>query len=181
MLCFCRGSYGQHNATGPADCQAHCDGDPDCVMWNFGFPPLYTQCVYNRNSVHRQCPIPVPNGTLGFKNTTSLPGCVANTSHLQCSIEYTPATNASAAYYEVPVTCGGTTDTLRLLPSEKSVELRVFSDHSFIEAFFQRGRVAMTVPSTLGQPDSGYLSDAADMGVVTTVAMEADVQVRRNA
>ena len=64
---------------------------------------------------------------------------------------------------------------LRLLPSEKRVELRVFSDHSFIEAFFQRGRVAMTVPSTLGQPE--YLSDTADMGIVTTVAMAADVEV----
>ena len=84
-----------------------------------------------------------------------------------------PAPNSSAAFYEVPVTCGGTTDTLRLLPREKRVELRVFSDHSFVEVFFQRGRVAMTVPSILGQ----YLSDTADMGVVATVSMVADVEV----
>jgi hypothetical protein len=72
----------------------------------------------------------------------------------------------------------GTTDTLRLLPNDNRVELRrVFSDHSFVEVFFQRGRVAMTVPSTLGQPQSSYLSDAADMGIVATVAMVADVQV----
>jgi len=71
----------------------------------------------------------------------------------------------------------GTTDTLRLLPNDNRVELRVFSDHSFVEVFFQRGRVAMTVSSTLGQLQSSYLSDAADMGIVATVAMVADVQV----
>ena len=56
-------------------------------MWSFGRPPLDMQCVYNRNSLRRQCPVPNPHSMLGFKNVTSLPGCVANTSHLQCSIE----------------------------------------------------------------------------------------------
>ena len=136
-----------------------------------------SQCTYNSNSVHRQCPFSAARSTLGFKNTTRLPGCVGNTSHLQCSIEFTPQSNASAAFYEVPVTCGGTTDTLRLLSSEKTVDLRVFADHSFLEAFFQRGRVAMTVPAIL--PDDmahhQYLSDTTDMGLISAVAEDGVV------
>jgi hypothetical protein len=47
---------------------------------------------------------------------------------------------ANAAYYEVPVNCGGTADTLRLLPGESSVELRLFNDYTIVEAFFQKVR-----------------------------------------
>jgi hypothetical protein len=169
------GSYGRHNASLASDCQLQCDADPKCVMWSFA--PMAgvvdaSQCTYNSNSVHRQCPFSAARSTLGFKNTTRLPGCVSNTSYLQCSIEFTPQSNASAAFYEVPVTCGGTTDTLRLLSSEKTVDLQVFADHSFLEAFFQRGRVAMTVPVIL--PDDmarhQYLNDMTDMGLISTLA-----------
>lgn len=174
------GSYGRHNASAASVCEATCDADSKCNFWSFmATGPTGPQCLYNSNSVHRQCPFAVPNSTLGFKNETRLPGCVSNTSHLQCSIEFTPPTNASAAFYEVPVSCGGTRDTLRLLPSEKAVEIRVFSDHSFIEAFFQRGRVAMTVPTI--SPDEGrlrqYLSPTADMGFVSTVDIVTNVSV----
>ena len=176
------GSYGRHNATAPSVCQVRCDADPDCVMWSFAGLPGSMQCLYNRNSIHRQCPVPSSqHSALGFKNTTRLPGCVGNTSYLKCSIDYTPfptngsaAAAAAAAFYEVPVSCGSSTDMLRLLPSEKSVELRVFSDHSFIEAFFQRGRVAMTVP-TVPMSRSKYLSDTADMGVTASADIVADV------
>ena len=48
-----------------------------------------------------------------------------------------------------------------------------------VEAFFQRGRVAMTVPYLL--PDDmarhQYLGDGADMGVVSTVDIVANVSV----
>ena len=59
--------------------------------------------------------------------------------------------NGLNRYVEVPVSCSGrrTTrtplkDTLRILSTETSVELRVFYDATFAEAFFQQGRVAMT-------------------------------------
>jgi sucrose-6-phosphate hydrolase SacC (GH32 family) len=69
-----------------------------------------------------------------------------------CTVDYTPpAAGSDAAYVEVPVSCSGrrTTrtplkDTLRILSTETSVELRVFYDATFAEAFFQQGRVAMT-------------------------------------
>lgn len=83
-------------------------------------------------------------------------------------MEYTPPLNASAPFHEVPVTCGGATDVLRLLPAEKTLEIRMYSDWNFVEAFFQRGRVAMTVPSTLPQFGRSGLSDRADLALATT-------------
>lgn len=43
------------------------------------------------------------------------------------------------------VSCADHTATLRLLPSETTLDLRVFTDATFLEAYFQNGRVAMTV------------------------------------
>ena len=54
-------------------------------------------------------------------------------------------------YYEATARCGNTTQPLRLLPDEKAVELRVFADWTFVEVYFQRGRVAMTTPLALGK------------------------------
>lgn len=45
----------------------------------------------------------------------------------------------------VNVSCADLTTTLRLLPSETTLDLRVFTDATFLEAYFQSGRVAMTV------------------------------------
>ena len=49
-----------------------------------------------------------------------------------CAVAYIPgATNVS-------VTCGKLTDTVPLLPGETTFEIRVYSDATFIEAFFQQ-------------------------------------------
>jgi sucrose-6-phosphate hydrolase SacC (GH32 family) len=67
------------------------------------------------------------------------------------ALRATPRLLARRCDLEVPVSCSGrhTTrtplkDTLRILSTETSVELRVFYDATFAEAFFQQGRVAMT-------------------------------------
>ena len=59
---------------------------------------------------------------------------------------------------------------LRLLPAEKTLEIRMYSDWNFVETFFQRGRVAMTVPSTLPQFDRSGLGDLADLALTATAA-----------
>eukprot|EP00747_Dinoflagellata_sp_TGD_P126829 gnl/TRDRNA2_/TRDRNA2_174318_c0_seq2.p1 gnl/TRDRNA2_/TRDRNA2_174318_c0~~gnl/TRDRNA2_/TRDRNA2_174318_c0_seq2.p1 ORF type:complete len:451 (+),score=63.52 gnl/TRDRNA2_/TRDRNA2_174318_c0_seq2:87-1439(+) len=41
---------------------------------------------------------------------------------------------------------GGMKDTLALLPSDQTLEIRVFVDNTFIEVYFQGGRVAITAP-----------------------------------
>jgi len=91
-------------------------------------------------------------------------------SDLSCSVEYTPPSNASAPFHDVLVSCGGATDMLRLLPAEKTLEIRMYSDWNFVETFFQRGRVAMTVPSTLPQFDRSGLGDLADLALTATAA-----------
>mmetsp|Transcript_5879 Transcript_5879/g.18217 ORF Transcript_5879/g.18217 Transcript_5879/m.18217 type:complete len:452 (-) Transcript_5879:62-1417(-) len=67
-----------------------------------------------------------------------------------CNVDYTPPANASMPFYEVPVSCNKLKDTVRLTPGEKTIEVRVFADATFIEAYFQKGRAAMTlaVPMT---------------------------------
>ena len=95
---------------------------------------------------------------------------------IQCLFHYVPPTNASAPYHEVPVSCGGTRDTLRILPSEKTVSLRIFLDATMIEAYFQHGRVAMTESLGLsaGPTGSGIaLTSKAASSHATTVASVA--------
>ena len=72
--------------------------------------------------------------------------CGEGDSVIACSVYYVPPPNLAAAFHEVNVSCGATKDTLRLLTKETAVEVRVFTDHALTEAYFQQGRVAMTVP-----------------------------------
>ena len=80
---------------------------------------------------------------------------------LTCAVDYTPPPAGEAATYTVGVRCGKVHDTLTLLASEKTVKLRVFSDWTFAEAFWQGGRTAMTIAA-------GFPADAA--GAVTSTA-----------
>jgi hypothetical protein len=187
--------YGQPDKTQPptatpAICKARCDADPECQAWTYspGLPRGLPPCTNNRVDVARYCPLYQPQvcqsegcTVAGYKNVTQLEGCVADTSYLQCSVTYTPPTNESAPYYEVPVKCGGATDTLRILRSEKSLELRIFSDWSFVEAFFQRGRVAITTHSVLPQLAGNRgpgLNDTADWALKSTADITAsDVHI----
>ena len=46
--------------------------------------------------------------------------------------------------------------SLRLLPSDMEIELRVFVDGAMCEVFFMGGRVALTLPITLGAEQAGF-------------------------
>ena len=168
----------------PAVCQARCDADPDCTAWTYAphLGPGHKPCSSTPVDANRMCPIHNGEGdntVAGYKNATHLPGCIANTSYLLCSVDYTPPANASAPYHEVPVSCGGTTDMLRLLQGEDTLELRMYSDWNFVEVFFQRGRVAMTVMSVTDQllkpGESPGLGDTADIALVATGHAGSDV------
>jgi len=82
-----------------------------------------------------------------------------------CTVDFTPNTNKSAPFYEVPVSCGGIKDSLRLLPGEISVDITVFSDATFLEVFFQQGRVAMTATQAL--------DDSAVIALTSTTKVNA--------
>merc|ERR1712151_1002798 len=56
---------------------------------------------------------------------------------------------------------GGVFDTLNLLESDESIDVRLYVDNTFTEVYFQGGRVAMTIntPAT----------DAVDVDATATV------------
>ena len=65
-----------------------------------------------------------------------------NRSGSSCSIDYLPPPADSAA-----VTCDGYKHQLKLSPSDTAIQVRVFVDNVFSEAYFQGGRVVMTLPA----------------------------------
>ncbi len=63
----------------------------------------------------------------------------------------------------------GTLDTLRMSPNDKEVTIRVYTDNTFTETFWQNGRVAMTKTPTITTPAlAAVYSDRA-----TTVSVQA--------
>merc|ERR1712039_1058462 len=46
---------------------------------------------------------------------------------------------------EVQVGSGQAVDTLKLSPNDKTIEMRLFVDNTFTEAYWMGGRVAMTI------------------------------------
>ena len=88
---------------------------------------------------------------------------------LDCTVTWKPHAARTASdngYYEVSASCGNTTQPLRLLPNEQSVELRVFCDWTLVEVYFQGGRVAMTTALLLNESTTLSLlrSDADGLG-----------------
>ena len=63
----------------------------------------------------------------------------------------------------MPVACGGTKDTLTLLPTETTVEVRLYADWTMVEAYFQKGRVAIT--EVLAMDDTTGLALSSDAPV----------------
>jgi hypothetical protein len=72
----------------------------------------------------------------------------------------------------VTVGSGGTTDTLKLLPTDTTLDLILYIDNTFTEAFWMGGRVAMTVvtPTSGGMDDVTVMADAPDVAVASATA-----------
>eukprot|EP01062_Namystynia_karyoxenos_P050279 TRINITY_DN3900_c0_g2_i1.p1 TRINITY_DN3900_c0_g2~~TRINITY_DN3900_c0_g2_i1.p1 ORF type:complete len:571 (+),score=184.07 TRINITY_DN3900_c0_g2_i1:79-1713(+) len=83
-------------------------------------------------------------------------------------VDWAPPSDPSAPFYEVTVGAGsGTKDTLRLIPGERELSLRLYVDWTFTEVYWQGGRVASTVV-TPGTPDAAaWISSSADATVAT--------------
>ena len=90
---------------------------------------------------------------------------------MSAHIDYTPPTNRSTAVYTVPVGIdyspkphtdhGATGDTLQLLSSERTLTLRVFTDRTVVEVYYQGGRVALTAGAYRGARSRGQISFSA--------------------
>ena len=91
-----------------------------------------------------------------------------------------PTSTASdpRSFAEVQVGCPviKATDTLRLLPAEDTIEVRVFVDNVVAEVYWQGGRVVMTVPtrSTCSGPScAADMTIRADQSGITLVSADA--------
>eukprot|EP00912_Choanoflagellata_sp_UC4_P001140 UC4_evm1s708 len=123
--------------TDPHTCEAMCNNDTKCDAWTYvirGNPEGSGDCCLKSGSI----PCPSPNGecTSGAKVNTTLSHCGGGGGGepvTSCTVHYTPNTNISAPYHEVSVSCGKLIDTLRILPNEKTIELRIFADWTFLE------------------------------------------------
>lgn len=158
-----------HNISlGAKGCEALCDADSKCKAWTWvvrGGPGKADCCL--KDTV----PCPGSNSicTSGAKvNTTVQCGAKPEGDTTMCTVDYKPLTNTSAPFNPVTVSCGSLSDVVNLLPSEKSFEIRLFADNTFLEVFFQGGRAAMTKSMSLS--DSTAIAFTSTVGVTASSA-----------
>jgi len=154
----------------PKLCQHLCNKDKECLSWVFLRRGQGMNCILKNKVV---CPTYAHGMTGGVKVAQDLQ--CASTDALDCTIDFKANTNASAPFYGVAAKCNQAQETLRLLPSEKFIEFRMFLDSTFAETFFQQGRVAMTnnVPVKSRQEDVSLHSTGAVDARVTAYPMSS--------
>lgn len=132
--------------TDPKECEMKCNADTKCQSWTYvvrGTPMGSGDCC-----LKTKVPCPKTDSstcTSGSKTIQSLPNCPSAVgSSVSCIVEWNGG-NSSAPFVDVPISCGTVKDTLRILSSETTVEIRMFADVTFQEVYFQQGRTAMTI------------------------------------
>jgi hypothetical protein len=165
-------------------CQKACDARSACAAWSASglntsaeLPdaecqdPNGCQCVLLGEAM---CPTPNPHAVSGAKMQSLRANCnpPKQPHYVRCSVNYAApvASSRPQPFYDVDVSCGSVyVDSvpetqfhfpLRLMATETTVELRMFVDGTVVEAFFQQGRVALTV-SALVDAASPVTLDAA--------------------
>ena len=105
-----------------------------------------------------------------------LGGGNGNEGSMSAYIDYVPPTVSSTVYttrvgidYSPKPSDdhGATNDNLQLLSSDKFLSLRVFTDRTVVEAYFQGGRVALTAGAFRGARSRGQISFFVSGGPVT--------------
>ena len=157
---------------GAAGCKALCASSADCKAW--------TWVVRGPNASNgagdccQKKDIPCPHAgmatcTSGAKEATTVPhskcaggGNGPTPTTTTCSVDYVPGAK------NVSVSCGNLKDTVPMLASETTFEIRVFSDATFLEAFFQQGRSAMTVTSGMSASTELSVSSSVKTDVKAT-------------
>ena len=152
--------------TDPKACEAACAADSKCKAWTYvirGSPAGSGDCCLKGKVA---CPHTGMNTcTSGAKVETSVDGCGSSGggASLSCTVDYVP--NATAAVNAVSVDCGGSKDTVNLVKGETTLELRIYADVTFAEAYFQGGRAAIT--KTVALTDTSAVSVTSTGGAVT--------------
>ena len=129
--------------TDPRVCQAECDAAAECVAWTYvirGEPAGSGDCCLKKMAPTGSepplslCPHHAATCTSGVKTPRNVSGCAGGGKGGK----------------------GGAAEArLSLLPADEELEIRVFTDHTIVEVFFAKGRVALTLPLPLPLPASG--------------------------
>ena len=77
-------------------------------------------------------------------------------------VEYVPSAST------VQVGSGGTTDTLSLLPGDETINVTLYVDNTFTEAFWMDGRVAMTIVTATSGGNDDVTVGASQPGITAT-------------
>jgi hypothetical protein len=140
------------NYTDFKTCEAACDADAKCQAWTYVVrPPLHASCClkggipsYGKNSI---C-------TSGVKSLTP------SASGTSFYVDYVPSTDHIS---KVTVGGGGHKDTLNMLSTDTTIDMTIYVDQTFAEAYWMGGRVAMTAKT--GSPVEGGVSVSSDSPV----------------
>lgn len=95
--------------------------------------PLYASCCLKGG---------VPNYKRKSSCTSGVKNLTKPSSGTEFYIDYVPSTSTIS---KVTVGGGGHKDTLKLLSTDATLDLRIYVDNTFAEAYWMGGRVAMTV------------------------------------
>lgn len=128
-------------ADGKCPCQARCeaDGKERCKSWTLVPPGAPSRAGAPRcclkSSVPASSPYPGIFSGVNDPDAAAVGGTLFTVDYVH------DPTKVSA----VKVHGGGHTDTLQLLPSDTTIDVRLYVDNRMTEAFWMGGRVAMTV------------------------------------
>ena len=155
-----------YNATG---CQALCDSQAKCKAWVWavrGHPAGSGDCCLKEAvpcPVHKP-PVPGETVTSGAKAAGVQRCCECSREHCDC-----PHGMRGVRRRRPPPPITLSTDTLQLLPSDESIDIRVFTDRGLVEVYFMDGRSVFT--TVVPQPAaSGAVSLVAEGSAATATA-----------
>jgi len=145
-------------------CEAACDTDAKCGAWTYVVRgPLYASCCLKsqwRNAKQKS------SCTSGVKD----PEQPATGSVFY--VDYVPPQDNSGVS---TMTVGGPskTDKLKLLASDKSIDLRLYVDNTFTEAYWMGGRVAMAATTPQTQKGAADVTVSTDQNGVKLLSAKA--------
>jgi len=122
------------NYTDYTTCEAQCDADAQCKAWTYVVRgPLYASCCLKGG---------IPSYSKKQTCTSGVKSLSPSASGTEFYVDYVPSSDHVST---VTVGGGAYQDTLKLLSTDTTVDVRIYVDNTFAEAYWMGGRVAMTV------------------------------------
>jgi sucrose-6-phosphate hydrolase SacC (GH32 family) len=139
-------------------CEQACDDDAKCKSWTYVIRgPKYASCCLKGG-------VPAVRSkdscTSGVKDPTQSGGGT------KFYVDYVPDADTVTVGVD-----GGVSDKLKLSPSDKTIDMRLFVDNTFTEAYWMGGRVAMTTTTKANK--AAGMSVSADKAGITLANAKA--------